>query len=381
MKNELTVRLPGVPPAIFPTLAGIPGLQMLFVGPFSCTRHGLYTSILQLREQLSFLCVSEADVVTGLYLDKTIQAAREIAAERTPSCMILITCCQNALIGTDYADLTARMEEAVHIPVRYLEVNRLNLYAGRKAETMNLPTELLRYDFLVPAPKSPEPSVNLIGSPYGVDGGCELISLLESNGVTVRELCACGDFKEYLKMASAHLNIVLHRKYDSAGEFLKKKLGTPWLPLYGDYDPELLAAQYGGLARALGVPLDAGAYESALEERTGVLAKSLSGQSVYLEGGDSESPLEVCRWLLSRGVNLSGVALHNFSTVAQEAERALREAWPGFRVEQDIYRLSEPGEDIRRLRELKRPLPQPAGFQALHRVLDALENAVGEVKA
>ncbi len=380
MKKSCTIQLPGIPPAIFPTLAGIPGLQMLFVGPFSCTRHGIYTSMLHLQEQLSFLCISDVDVITGAYLEKTVEAAREITEARSPSCMIIITCCQNAIIGTDYRDLTIRIQNATNVPVRVLEINRLNMYTNRKCDSLNMPTDHLVYDFLIPASKSPRTAVNLIGSPYGVDKDCEFISMLQGGGITVRALCDGGDFEEYLKMATTHLNIILHKKYASTGEFLKKKLGIPWLPLYNDYNPTQLAARYSELGRALDITPDIRMRERALLERTQLVADKLSGIQIVLDGGNSESPMEICRWLLAGGFDLAGISLHNFSTVDLDAEQEIKAHWPAFRIDEALYCPSEPGKDARMLRNLEKPLPQAYGYLAFHRVLDTLEKVGEEVR-
>jgi nitrogenase molybdenum-cofactor synthesis protein NifE len=373
------VTLPGAPPAIFPPLAGVPGIQLLFVGPLACTRHGIYTSMLELREQLSFLCVSEADVVTGAYLDKAVQAAQEIARERAASCMILITCCQNALIGTDYSNLCARMTAAAGIPVRYLEVNRLQLYARRKGDAMSTPARELIYDFLDPAPRSPTPSVNVIGSPYGVDPACELFPLLHRAGIReVRELSACASFAEYRRMAGAHLNIVLQPDSASVGERLQERLGIPWLPLCSDGGPARLAAQYAMLGQTLGVSLNTVEQQLLLSRRATEMAARLSGAQLFLEGSASDAPLALARWLLGCGFHLTGIHLTNFSVQEPEVERDLRLRWPGFEIRRDTFHVSAPLDVPRILRGQRRPGRQSAGFLAFHRVLDLIERAVME---
>ena len=71
---------------VFTKLGRIPGVQMIYVSALACTRHRNIDFItLQRQGRLSFLMFDEVDMVTGDYIDKTKQAAAEIAAERTPT--------------------------------------------------------------------------------------------------------------------------------------------------------------------------------------------------------------------------------------------------------------------------------------------------------
>ena len=68
---------------VFTKLGRIPGAQMIYVSALACTRHRNVDFIsLQRQGRLSFLMFDEVDMVTGDYIDKTKQAAAEIAAER-----------------------------------------------------------------------------------------------------------------------------------------------------------------------------------------------------------------------------------------------------------------------------------------------------------
>lgn len=254
---------------IYPTLARVPGAQLLFVGPLACTRHGLISTLQQLHGRIAFLCLTDTEVATGRYLDKTVRAAQEVARRRQAGCLILITCCQNALLGTDYEQLTARIREETGLSAGYLEVNRLALYAKGKLPLMSRPAGQLIYEFLAPREKSPRPWVNLI-APEGVRPDSEVDAFLRAAGV--ERVCTperCADFAAYQEMAAAHLNVALTPDAEETARELEGRLGIPWLPLNAEYDEGLLERQYTRLGEFFGYDAAGGCRSGAGAWRSG----------------------------------------------------------------------------------------------------------------
>ena len=93
--------------------------HIIYVGALSCMRHrGQEFTQLQREGRLSYLILNEIDYISGDYLEKIKDAAREIAAEEHPSALNLAVGCQGALLSTDYRMLIGELEKELSIPVR-----------------------------------------------------------------------------------------------------------------------------------------------------------------------------------------------------------------------------------------------------------------------
>ena len=362
---------------IYPMLARIPGVQLLFLGPQACTRHGLISTLQELHRKMAFLCLTETEVVTGRYLDKTAEAAGELVRRRKASSLLLITCCQNALVGTDYDRLITRIQGELGLPVKYLEVNRLQMYARRKGALMSRPTEQLIYDFLLPREKSARPWVNLIGPP-GVRGDGETAAFLQMAGAErVYTIDRCGDFAGYQDMAGAHLNVALTRSGEETARYLEEKLGIPWLPLNAGYDEELLARQYMDLGAFLGC--DAGGWLRRARER---LEKRLEGlertlPELEVDGRGAADGIALANWLWRRGFAVKTVWLDSWSGREEKAEEWLTAHHPETALCRQPYRPAlnpTPPNQLRRA--VQRPI-FPTGYEVLHQAVEQLEAMTG----
>ena len=166
---------------VFTKLMRIPGVQMIYVSALACTRHRSIDFIqMQRAGRLSFLLFNEVDMITGDYITKTKAAAAEIAAERSPSGIILLTGCQSALLSTDYKLLTEEMEAEIGVPVRVHDGCRLCGFDEEKGGSSAI--DKMLYAFLRPSQKSEQISVNILGS-AALDEHSELFSILQTVGV------------------------------------------------------------------------------------------------------------------------------------------------------------------------------------------------------
>lgn len=111
--------------SIYHQFGDIPGLQMIFVGALSCTRHKIHGQELQQEGKFSYLCPTETDFITGSYLKKIKEAAAIVAAEKHASALIFVTGCQCTVLSTDFDLLKDELEEALSIPVCFFEAAHL----------------------------------------------------------------------------------------------------------------------------------------------------------------------------------------------------------------------------------------------------------------
>ena len=304
---------------VFTKLGRIPGAQMIYVSALACTRHRNIDFIaLQRQGRLSFLTFDGIDMITGDYIDKTKQAAAEIVAERSPTGLVLLAGCQSALLSTDYKLLADEIEEETGVPVRVHDGCRLCGFDEEEGGPSAV--DKILYDFIVPAEKSTEITVNILGTGK-LDEGSELAALLSAAGVqTVRSLADCKTWTDYQAMGSAWVNLITTPKDTELAQHLEEKLGIPWVCLGGIYAAGDLAAAYEKLGGILGCSFD-------LTEQAGRLAAVLEQAKSAVEGKTItvEDDGELAKWLLTEGFPVNTVKLNPHQGITKELRAWLEE--------------------------------------------------------
>ena len=302
---------------VFTKLGRIPGAQMIYVSALACTRHRNIDFItLQRQGRLSFLMFDGIDMVTGDYIDKTKQAAAEIAAERSPTGLVLLAGCQSALLATDYKLLAKEIEEETGVPVRVHDGCRLCNFDEEEGGPSAV--DKILYDFIAPVQKSSEPSVNILTSGT-VDERCELPSLLSQAGVSaVRTLDSCRTWADYQTMGSAWVNIITTPKDTELATYLEDKLGIPWVCLGGIYSVDDLTVSYQKLGSILNHTFD-------LSEQTAKLTDLLADTKSAAEDKTItvEDDGELAKWLLTEGYPVTAVKLNPHQGITNEQRRWL----------------------------------------------------------
>ncbi|MGM9606822.1 MAG: nitrogenase component 1 [Oscillospiraceae bacterium] len=325
--NPIRLSSPRAGGGVFTKLMMIPGVQLIYVSALACTRHRSIDFIqMQRAGRLSFLLFSEVDMITGDYITKTKEAAAEIAAERSPTGIILLTGCQSALLSTDYNLLSEEIEQETGVPVRVHDGCRLCGFDEEEGGASAV--DRLLYAFIRPAAKSEELSVNILGS-AALDENSELFSILNAAGVKkINRLAACKSFDEYQEMGRAHLNILTSPQDAAIGEYLQETFGIPWVCLGGIYDSAELAASYRKLAEALGSPIDTSAWEDRLADKLRTVKEKIGARPITVEGD-----AEMAKWLLNAGFSVESLALNPHQGLTREQRVWFEENAKDFRIE------------------------------------------------
>lgn len=312
---------------VFTKLLRIPNVQLIYVSALACTRHRSVDFIeMQRKGRLSFLLFNEVDMITGDYIDKTKQAAAEIAAERNPSGIILLTGCQSALLSTDYKLLSEEIEQEIGVPVRVHDGCRLCGFDEEAGGSSAI--DRMLYAFIRPSEKSAEPSVNILGS-ADPDENSDLFSFLNAAGVReIHWLPACKTFADYQQMGTAHVNIITSAQDMEIGSHLEEALGIPWVCLGGIYDGAELEASYSKLAQILGTEIDTSVFRDKLAAAL-QSAKSSAGDAPITVEGD----VELAKWLLSEGFRVETLRLNPHQGLSSEQRSWFQQYAPALRVE------------------------------------------------
>ncbi|MGN0967993.1 MAG: nitrogenase component 1 [Oscillospiraceae bacterium] len=361
---------------VFTKLMKIPGVQMIYVSALACTRHRSVDFIrMQRAGRLSFLMFSEVDMITGDYITKTKDAAAEIAAERSPTGIILLTGCQSALLSTDYKLLSEEIEQETGVPVRVHDGCRLCGFDEEEGGSSAV--DRLLYAFLTPGGKSAELSVNILGSAEPDEDG-ELFSILKDAGVQkINRLAACKTFADYQEMGRAHLNILASPQDAAIGEHLRETLGIPWVCLGGLYGGTELETAYQTLGTALGTPIDISEPMNRLADKLRSVREKAGTRPIAVEGD-----AEMARWLLREGFSVESLRLNPHQGLTPEQRAWFAENAKDLPVEAAGKggRGGKPGghgggrpQDS----GAKGPARLKLGFAGSLAVLEALENGLG----
>ena len=234
----------------------VPGSIMLIVAPGCCGRNtSMISSMREYHDRFFYLMMDETDIVTGRHLKKIPKAVKEIceSVEKKPSVVMICITCVDALLGTDMERICRKATEEVGLPVRPCYMYALTR-EGRKPPMVHVRQSL--YSLLEPKKKKGN-VVNLLGffSPFVDD--CELYDLLRQAGVkTIHEISRCQDYDEYLTMAEANFNVVLHPEARFAAEDFHDRLKIPFIELTRLYQIDKIASQYRVFGAAIGAEFD-----------------------------------------------------------------------------------------------------------------------------
>ena len=234
----------------------VPGSVMLIVAPGCCGRNtSLISSMREYDNRFFYLMMDETDIVTGRHLKKIPKAVAEIcdSLEKKPSVVMICITCVDALLGTDMERICRRATERVGIPVRPCYMYALTR-EGRKPPMVHVRQSL--YSLLEPRRKKGN-VVNLLGFFSPLLDDCELYDLLRQAGVkTVHEISRCEDYEEYLTMAEANFNLVLHPEARFAAEDFHDRLKIPFIELTRLYQIDKIGSQYRAFGNVLGIQFD-----------------------------------------------------------------------------------------------------------------------------
>ena len=292
----------------------IPGSVMLLVAPGCCGRNTTILSELGgYSDRFFYLLMDETDIVTGRHLKKIPQAVEEIydSLDEKPSVVMICITCVDALLGTDMERICRKAEERAGIPVLPCYMYALTR-EGRKPPMVHVRQSI--YSLLRPRKKK-STSVTLLGYFAPLIEDCELYVLLKQIGIKpVREISRCASFEEYLDMAEANFNLVLHPEARYAAADIRKRLGIPSIELRRLYQIDKIRNQYALFAAALGYEMDDSVYYKETEDAIVAFRERYPSVTFAIGEGCNANAFELSLALLRYGFAVSEI----FASVGEE---------------------------------------------------------------
>ncbi len=313
------------------TVLHIPGSHTLFVGPSACMRrHAIREEEYGNRDDVSFLYISEADVISGKYeqliadsIDDLINILRPV-----PYIFFIATFCIDDFLGTDEEALLDNLR-ARH-PDRQFSAEHIDPVSLEDKKNQGMKKKVNMFSFIKEGQEK-DRGVNFIGTFVPLPAECEFLSLLESWGAgPVRELFACKTYEEYQDMGKSRLNLALRSLESHSCEYMKSRLGIPYYSFPTSYDARRIARGYADIAGLLGAKCEDLEKEiSECEEDARYTAKLLNGMPVAVDSGAFMNPFAGALALLGYGFNVKYIFKPDHPMREEkEAEGTVREKYP-----------------------------------------------------
>jgi nitrogenase molybdenum-iron protein alpha/beta subunit len=291
----------------------VPESHKLFICPSACgRRHAIHALSNGEKDAVSFLYITEADVVTGRYEQIIGDAIGELLTElkETPRAFIVYFNCIDDFLGTDEQALVKTLHErypSVRFTICHIDPVAMD---DKIKPGMRINSQI--YGLLEYTGKK-DSGINIIGSLMPVDVDSELANFLSSMGVSkIRQLCRCKTFGDFLELADSRLNLVMSPMSNLAARNMADKLDIPYFINLVSYDIEEIVQAYNEIANLLGAkaPDKKDAIDETLQTIQNTL-KHIGNIPILIDSSATMQPFAMAKALCLYGFNVQAVfSLH-----------------------------------------------------------------------
>lgn len=290
----------------------VPESYQMFVSPAACGRHGALAACIEDRKKrLSYLFLSEDDIVSGGYEDLIIQGAKKLLAhlekvKKTPKVLMIFVSCIDDLLGTDHEPLRAELSEIYpDIKFTFCHMNPTSMDT-KIPPVVNLQNKMYE---LLDVSKERDRGVNMIGSFETIREKSELFEVLKSMDVNyVRHISDEPTFEGYQNMAKSCLNLVIAPSGKYASRNMETKHGIGYEVVLTSFQPVCIRENYEKLAKKLCVDCpDLATYEARCEDALKETVEFLNGMPIVIDEGAILRPFDLAKVLLENGFNVTHI--------------------------------------------------------------------------
>lgn len=307
----------------------IPESHQIFVCALGCLRGVVLTAAeMNALGRYSSIQIREENVLDGGMEDLMIEGVTDIIQKLDvrPKAILLFISCQHFFLAYDQKIVFSVLRE--RFPDIYFTDCYMIPTLRKSGLTPDQKMRIQMYSMLEQRPKNRK-KVNLIGSNLETAHTSELRRMVENAGYEFWDLYRCQDFKDYLSMAEASLNLVYEPIALMAAEDLKKRLGQEYLYLTFTYDFEELEENYRKLADALGIEKPDFSTEKHRAEFAIAHAKELIGDMpIAVDYTFTFRILSFARMLLEQGFHITEIYADSFLPEDEENFRWIQEQYP-----------------------------------------------------
>ncbi|MBQ7585170.1 MAG: hypothetical protein IJU40_02845, partial [Desulfovibrionaceae bacterium] len=278
---------------------------------------------MQAKKRLSWIGVTEEDLASGQFEDTTFRGIQEILSSLspTPPLVLIYLSCIHKFANFDYDYLLSRLKssypEIIFIDCHMMPTMRKS---GPNDEQRTY-AKMYQALTLRPSSKLEAKSINFIANDRAIDRNSLLITFLKQQGYTLRDICTCKNFKDYLDLAKSSLNLTIFPDGLLATKTLSESLKQNYLYLPLNYSYTKICANFKTLCATLNLEYPLKTLEQAWDKAQTALqkaSKTLKGRPLALDYTFTPKPLSLARLLLTFDFNLTLIYLDAFDLSEEE---------------------------------------------------------------
>ncbi len=323
----------------------VPESYQLFVSPAACGRHGAIGACRDGRkDRVSYLYLSEDDIVSGGYEELLLEAADELldylaGQGRLPKVLMIFVSCIDDLLGTDHEALLAQLRQRHRgLHFTFCHMNPIST-DSKVPPPVNIRNKI--YGLLDPQEERDQ-GVNVIGSLVPLAPQGDLFDQLGRWGLgPVRHITDFRTFQGFQQMARSRWNLVVHPQGLYAAQQMEKRLAIPWVVSLTTYDPRAVTQAYRSLAKAMGFdPSDLADQEAQSEAALARAREALDGMELVIDGEAVIRPFDLALALLERGFSVRRLLVQKVIPSDREAFEVVGKRWPQLELVQPQHHRS-----------------------------------------
>jgi hypothetical protein len=287
----------------------IPESYRLHVCPSACGRRfGIRALNTGEKDHVSFLAITEADIVSGHYEDIISEAIGELLAELTqkPKVFFIYFNCIDDFLATDEQALVQRLTN--RYPFLRFAVCHVDPIAMDEILKPNMKMTNQMFNLLDYTGKKDD-GVNLISNFAAIDAESEFFRVLSGWGINhVRQILNSKTFAGFMQMADSKLNLVMSVVGRYAAQNMAKKLDISYLMIMTYYEIDDIVKAYSGIADMLGKKIPD--FKQEIEQTRQVIAKTqahIGNIPIIVDSVATCLPFGMAKALCRYGFNVQAV--------------------------------------------------------------------------
>ena len=281
----------------------VPESHQIYICALGCLRGVVLTAAeMGTMNRFSSIVVEEHHLYDGTMEDMIVQAVGEILNGLQPyvpkACFVYPSCVHH-FMGCDMDDVYRRLRET------YTQTKFVACWMDpirRESDlTAEMRTRRQLYSLLQKTALRPG-SVNIVGSNLAVQKECELLSLLQQNGIAVHQLPSCDTYEAYEAMAASRLNIGQEPLAKGCLTDMKERLGQESLYISSTWDMEDIEKNLQAVASCLHIACPSyDAEKKRCEEALAQARLCLKAMPIAIDYTAVMRPFSLARLLLQHG--------------------------------------------------------------------------------
>lgn len=301
----------------------VPQSHSIYVCADNCLRGVVMTAAeMGCQDRFSSVTITERNLQTDNLETITIEGVSDVIAHlaEQPPVVFVFLVCLHIFAGSDEDYIFRTLEE------RWPEIRFVKAYMDcvrqKEGPTPDMKLRMAEFGIIDPLPLD-EGRVNLLGGDVTFPRDGELVSLLSSRGMDVRQLSDCRTFRDFLALGDAGVNVCTYPNGSHAVRALSERTGAKFVYLSPEVSFEKIRFQTDQLFYLCGLEPVPETWFSEQErlctQALAHLAGALTGMGVAIDYTAHSRPLGIARLLLLHGIHVEYVFLDQILEEEKEA--------------------------------------------------------------